>query len=145
MPKWFVAVGGLFAVLGAVFAAMLLSSFFPASGTVCSGYPVMAVASRSGTSRAEVQNDTCDPDDEVRTVVYLSRAEPSKSRPEKWSAFIASSVRIVGPGVYSPLQLQLRWLSETELEIAYPAGTQLRSRAGVANGITVSYREQNVP
>jgi hypothetical protein len=146
MPKWLLFVGGFFALLGVLACVLLISGHFVGAETSCNGYPVMVVNSKAGGYRAEVQNDTCGADGSLSTVVMLSKVGPGAgTAPEKWSAFIASSTVLAGPGVYAPLQLQVRWLSDSEIEIAYPIGTQLHSRAEAAHGVSVIYRERSVP
>jgi hypothetical protein len=146
VPKWLLYVGGLFAGVGVLFCLLLVSGYVSRATASCAGYPVMSVDSAAGTYRAKVENNTCDPDGALETVVMLSKIGPRSSDvPLGWSAFIASSTVVAGPGVYAPLQLNLHWLSDSEIEIAYPAGTNLRSRAETAHGVSVSYVERRVP
>lgn len=146
MPRWLLYVGGLFAGIGVLFCLLLVSGYVGSATASCTGYPVMSLDSTAGTYRAKVESNTCGPDGALDTVVMLSKIGPrSPEVPLGWSAFIASSTVVAGPGVYAPLQLNLRWLSDSEIEIAYPAGARLRSRAGTAHGVSVSYVERRIP
>ena len=145
MQRWLLFVGGTFALIGLWFCVMLLSAFLPTSKHVCDGFPVMNVASRTGIYRAEVENNTCGLAGSLETIVSLSDGTQTTAATEKTSVFIASSTVVEGPGVYAPLALTLQWLSNSELEITYPAGTKLQSRAGTTFGVVVSYRERRIP
>jgi hypothetical protein len=145
VPKWLLVVGGLFAFLGLLFCAMLLSGLVISSKPVCTGFPVMSLPPQGGMYRAEVENNTCDANGSLETVVSLSNGTPNTAATQKTSVFIASSTVVSGPGVYAPLALTLRWLSNSELEITYPVGTKLQSSAGTTYGVSVSYRERSVP
>jgi hypothetical protein len=105
----------------------------------------MSAPSKSGRFRAEVKNEICESKNRFDTIVWLTDGIPVNLGGNTWSAFIAPSTQNVATGSYAPLRLQLMWLDDSELEIAFPAGTQLRSRPETQNGVKVTYREQSAP
>jgi hypothetical protein len=112
---------------------------------LCTVYPVMSVPSPSGQFRAEVKNEICESKNRYDTIVWLTDGVSVNLGGKTWSALIAPSTQNVAGGSYSPLQLQLTWLNDSELEISFPAGTELRSRAEARNGVEVNYRERSAP
>ena len=126
---------GIFAAIGAAQVAMLTLFFFSTrSESGCIGGEVMEVTSPTRAYVAEVRTDTCSPSHELRTVVWLSAYGTSTS------VFMAPST-IQDAGTYSPLSLHITWLNDTELQIAYPRGTQLQSHPDLIQGVKVVYKE----
>ena len=135
MKNAFRVIVGIFAAIGAAYVAMLLwLAIGMHSGSSCYGSDIMEVRSPTKAYAAEVKTDTCTPSHELRTVVFLSAYGTSTS------VFIAPSA-IQNAGTYSPLPLHITWLNDSELEIAYPRGTQLQSRPDLIQGVKVVYKE----
>jgi hypothetical protein len=102
----------------------------------------MNVPSPSSRLRAEVRNEICESKNRYETYVWLTDGVPVKLGGKTWTAFIAPFTQSATPGSYSPLQLQLTWLSDSELQISFPAGTDLSSRPETAYGVKVTYVER---
>jgi hypothetical protein len=148
VPKWAIIILAVFAVIGVWYSAQLALvtiSLGPSHTVDCSEYPVMNVPSPSSRLRAEVRNEICESKNRYETIVWLTDGIPTKLGGNTWTALIAPFTQGAGPGTYSPLQLQLTWLSETELQISFPKGTELRSSAGANYGVKVTYVERNAP
>ena len=130
---------GIFAVLGALYVAMLSVAFIGIPpGARCISYPVMVVPSPNSTGLATVENDSCSPSHELRTVIYVS----GQGFPAGTSEIVfAAPSTIRDAGAYSPLSLKLTWLDDSQLEVAYSRGTQLQSRAEVAGNVKLAFRE----
>jgi hypothetical protein len=109
------------------------------------GGTVMSLPSPSGQYRAEVKNEICESKNRFDTIVWLTDGSSVNLGGNTWSAFIAPATQNVASGSYSPLQRQLCRLYDSELQIWYPAGTDLRSSAETHNGVRVIYHERSVP
>jgi len=108
----------------------------------CTVYPVMTVSSPTAKWHAEQEQETCNNDNELKTVVWVSTTKSNDIGSKRWSAFRAVSSQPTGPsGVYEPVRLQLVWLSESELQISYPRGTELQHGERTEDGIRVRYQE----
>ena len=146
MPKWVVFIGGAFAMLGALVVGVFIFTYFSSTRASCNAHSVMTLDSKEKTYRANLQTDNCSEDGSTRTVVNLSRFGDSLgATPTAWSAFIAPSAVEIAPSIYAPLQLEVQWLSDSELEISFPYNTKVLTRAGVNHGVSVLYRELNRP
>ena len=145
MPKWTVVVLSVFAVVGVLYSALLLIMWLGPPAASCTVYPVMSVPSTSGRLQAEVRNEICESKQRYETIVWLSDGTSVNLGGKTWSAFIAPSAQNAPLGSYTPLSLQLKWLSDTELQISYPAGTKLLSSAGTKYDVTVTYVERIAP
>src|SRR5450631_1256954 len=143
MPKWAVIVVGAFAVVGVLYSTMLAFIWLGPPIASCNVYPVMSVPSPSGQYRAEVKNEICESKNRFDTIVWLTDGSSVNLGGKTWSALIAPATQNVAAGSYSPLQLELIWLNDSELQISYPAGTDLRSSAETRNGIRVIYHERS--
>jgi len=134
MTKPLQIIVGLFAAIGLAYVAMLAwvgISIHSASG--CSGGNVMEVPSPTKAYLATVETDNCSSSHEQRTTVFLFAGNQGAS------VFIAPSA-IQDAGSYSTMPLRLTWLADTELEIAYPRGVQLQSRAEPTMGVNIVYK-----
>ena len=145
MPRWLIFVGSVFGLFGVLVCILLIYGFLNASSDLCRAYPIMHLDSKNGQHRAEIQNDNCGPDGSMRTLVKLSEIQGSEdaSPTSSWSIFIASSAIEVEKNKYAPIQLELHWPNDNEIEISFPQGTKLLSDAKVVNGVTVLYRERS--
>jgi hypothetical protein len=133
------AVVGAFAVLGAAYVAMLVIAFVGVpGGTRCFSYHVMDVSSPTSAHVATVENNSCTPSHELQTVVYLSS---DKGALHASSAYVFSAPSAVRDGgTYSPMPLQLTWHGDSELQIAFPRGTQVQSRVESIDNVKVMYK-----
>ena len=137
MSKLLRVLVGIFAAIGFAQVAMLALFFVSThseSGCV-GGAPLMEVPSPTKAYMATVEVDNCTPAHQLRTTVFLSSGQL------KTSAFIAGSSALQNAGTFSPLPLRVTWLGETQLEIAYPRGTDVQSRPDLIEGVNVSYKE----
>ena len=138
---WAKAAVGILATIGALYIGLALVMPFLVTRK-CTVYPVMTVASPTGKWQAEQVQETCNDDNELKTVVWVSGGKSVNVGGRKWSAFRAVSSQPTGPsGVYEPVRLQLVWLSESELQISYPRGTALRHGERTEDGLRVRYQE----
>ena len=140
MPKWLQAVMGVFAVVGVAFVAMLLKSSFSAFERSCDTFAVMVVPSPSGKLFAQMENEICDGRTQLESAVWISTDASPRVGSRQWSVFRAPSAQRRGND-YTPLQLRLTWLSDSELQISFPPGTQTQSGESSHNGVKVSYKE----
>ena len=145
MPRWALVLLSVFAVIGVLYSAMLTVLWIGPAEGLCVVYPVMNVPSTSGKFRAEVKTEICESKNKHQTIVWLTDGIPVNLGGHTWSALIADSTQKHASGSYSPLNLQLAWLSDSELEISYPTGTELSSSARTQYGVKVIYRERNSP
>jgi hypothetical protein len=141
MRAWAKIGVGILATIGALYIAIAILVPVLVSRT-CTVYPVMTVASPSGKWRAEQVQETCNDDNVLKTVVWISNDKSVNVGGRKWSAFRAVSSQPTGPsGVYEPVRLQLLWLSESELQISYPRDIDLQHGERTADGLRVKYQE----
>lgn len=141
MRTWAKVGVGILATIGALYIGFALLMPFVVERS-CTVYPVMTVASPNGNWRAEQVQETCNDDNLLKTVVWISTGESSSVGGRKWSAFRAVSSQPTGPsGVYEPLRLQLVWLNESELQISYPRGIELLHGERTEDGFRVRYQE----
>ena len=141
MQRWAKAGVGILATIGALYVTFsFFMSFFVTRS--CTVYPVMTVASPSGKWRAEQEQETCNDDNVLKTVVWVSTDKSVNVGGKKWSAFRAVSSQPTGPsGVYEPVRLQLVWLNDSELQISYPRGVELQHGERTEDGLRVRYQE----
>jgi hypothetical protein len=132
---------GLFAAIGiayVVFAALLA---FDVIGTRCHGAIAMVVPSPSNAMFARVETQSCD-DGPIETIVSLSTDRGNHVGTRSVSFFRAASyAQEAHRGAYAPVPVRIVWLSETELELAYPHGLDARMGEGTYNGVVVRMRE----
>jgi hypothetical protein len=141
MRAWAKVGIGVLATIGVLYVGFAVLTSFVV-GRTCTVYPVTTVPSPSGNWRAEQVQETCNDDNLPRTVVWLSTGKSVDVGGKRWSAFRAVSSRPTGPsGVYEPVRLQLVWLSESELQISYPRGTELQHSERTEDGLRVRYQE----
>lgn len=134
------AIIGAFAVLGVAYVAMLLIAFVGVpEGSRCFSYHVMEVPSPTLAHVATVENNSCIQSHELQTVVYLSSAQGALSTSSAYIFAAPSAIR--SGGAYTPMPLQLTWHSDSELQIAFPHGTQVQSRMESINNVKVVYKE----
>jgi hypothetical protein len=132
---------GVLATIGALYVGLAVLMPFIVTRT-CTVYPVMTVLSPTGNWRAEQVQETCNDDNLVKTVVWVSNDRWVNAGGRKWSAFRAVSSRPADrSGVYQPVQLQLLWLNESELQISYPRGIELQHGERAEDGLRVKYQE----
>ena len=140
-PAWAKVGVGILATIGALYAGLALVTPLLVARK-CTVYPVMTVVSPAGKWQAEQVQQTCDDDNELKTVVWVSNNRSVSVGGRKWSAFRAVSSQPTGPsGVYEPVRLQLVWLNESELQISYPRGTALQHGERTEEGFRVRYQE----
>ena len=48
-------------------------------------------------------------------------------------------------GTFSTLQIQVKWLSESRVQISYPRGTRVKTKADGFKGVAISYVETSLP
>lgn len=141
MRAWAKVGVGILATIGALYVGFALLMPFVVERS-CTIYPVMTVASPNGNWRAEQVQETCNDDNLLKTVVWISTGQSSNVGGRKWSAFRAISSQPTGPsGVYEPVRLQLVWLNESELQISYPRGIELLHGERTEDGFRVRYQE----
>lgn len=134
---------GVFAAIGVLYVAMMLVVAFGVSAEhSCTVFPVMAVKSPDGKFTAEQRQEVCNDDGRIMTTVWLSDGGSVNLGGKRWSAFRAPATQVARrPGTYEPLRLQLTWLSNAELEIAFLHGTNVQHSETNANGVKVRYQE----
>lgn len=141
MRAWAKIGVGILATIGALYVGFAFLMPFLVTRT-CTLYPVMTVASPNGKWRAEQVQETCNDDNELKTVVWVSTTKSVNVDGKRWSAFRAVSSQPTGPsGVYEPVRLQLVWLNESELQISYPRGIELQHGERTEDGLRVRYQE----
>jgi hypothetical protein len=141
MRAWAKVGVGILAMIGALYVGFAVLMPFVVERS-CTVYPVMTVASPSGNWRAEQVQETCNDDNLLKTVVWISTETSNNVGGKKWSAFRAISSQPTGPsGVYEPVRLQLVWLNESELQISYPRGIELQHGERKEDGFRVRYQE----
>jgi hypothetical protein len=141
MRAWAKIGVGILASIGALYIGVALLMPFIVERS-CTVYPVMTVASPSGHWRAEQVQETCNDDNLLKTVVWISTEKSSSIGGRRWSAFRAISSQPTGPsGVYEPVRLQLVWLGESELQISYPRGVEVQHGERREDGFRVRYQE----
>jgi len=141
MKPWAKVGVGVLATIGALYVCFALVAPFLVARK-CTVYPVMTVASPAGKWQAEQVQETCDDDNQLKTLVWVSSNGAVSIAGRKWSAFRAVSSQPTGPsGVYEPVRLQLVWLNDSELQISYPRGTALQHGERTEEGFRVRYQE----
>jgi hypothetical protein len=141
MRAWAKIGVGILASVGALYIGLALLMPFIVERS-CTVYPVMTVASPSGNWRAEQVQETCNDDNLLKTVVWISTEKSRSIGGKRWSAFRALSSQPTGPsGVYEPVRLQLVWLNESELQISYPRGVEVQHGERREEGFRVRYQE----
>ena len=141
MRAWAKIGVGILASVGALYIGLALLMPFIVERS-CTVYPVMTVASPSGNWRAEQVQETCNDDNLLKTVVWISTEKSRSIGGKRWSAFRAISSQPTGPsGVYEPVRLQLVWLNESELQISYPRGVEVQHGERREEGFRVRYQE----
>ena len=142
MKKWQKALVGFFTVVGALYVVlMVVFSLGLGTEASCTVYPVMAVDSPTGKFRDEQAQEICKKDNRLTTWVWLSEGRSIDLGKTKWSVFHAASAQSTAKdaGAYEPLRLQLLWLSDSELQISYPQGTEVMHSERSEYGVKVSY------
>lgn len=130
MPKWAqisVAIVGALILWAWVGVPLGLPSIRP-----CAGYVSTSVSSPSNQYSADIQEESCLPLFEAETTVWLRDNRNGLAG----SAFIANSLQEKGP-----LKVELAWLNDSQLQISFPRGTELKSDAHGFNNATVVYHE----
>lgn len=144
MKKFLKLVVGVFAAIGVLYVGLMLFVAFGVSPEhSCTMYPVMAVSSPDGKFRAEQEQEICSKDDQLMTTVWMSDGTSVNLGGKRWSIFRAPATQATArrPGTYEPLRLQLTWLNNSELEIAYLRGTDVQHSETDENGVKVRYQE----
>jgi hypothetical protein len=141
MRAWAKIGVGILATIGALYVGFAVLMSFVVTRT-CTVYPVMTVPSPAGNWRAEQEQETCNDDNVLKTVVWVSTDKSVNAGGKKWSAFRAVSSQPTAPsGVYEPVRLQLVWLNESELQISYPRGIELQHGERTEDGLRVRHQE----
>lgn len=143
MRTWAKVTVGIFATIGVLYVGLaVLASFLAERTRTCTTYPVLAVSSPTGKWRAEQNQETCNDDNQLKTVIWISDGRSVNIGGKRWSAFRAISSQPAGaPGVYEPLRLQIVWLSDSELQISHPQGIDVQHSERTEYGVRVKYRE----
>jgi len=140
MPTYARIVVGIFAVFGFAYSAMLAVAFVvhPSTATFCLSYDVMELPSPTRAYQATITNSSCSPlhEHELQTSVFVSGNGGQSSA----SVFMAPSA-MAEAGSYSPMPLRLTWLSDAELEVAYPRGVKMQSRVDRVGDVRLAYKE----
>ena len=124
MKMWMKVIVGAFAIIGALYTAMMLYVFSDGfKGSSCITYPVMKVPSPSGSSQVRVENSACNASGELETTVYVFDAAGQTGT----VALIADATQKTD-GYYAPLSLRINWASDTQLQISYPSGTKIKQK-----------------
>jgi hypothetical protein len=140
MPKWAKAAIAIFAAIGVAYVAMASLIGFGIIGSRCHGAIAMVVPSPTQGVFARVETQTCD-QGPIETVVSLSSDRGNQMGTRSWSFFRAATAQRSKAGDFSPVPIQLNWLSDRELEVRYPKGIDVDAAEGTYNGVKVTFRE----
>jgi hypothetical protein len=125
MSRTLKVVVGIFAVIGLLVVSLVtLASLGLISSGVqeCTAQIVMAVPSPDNRHIAQQEQTICKQGAEVTTNVWLLKTGGNR----KSNAFEARSAQPVpNTNSFRPLELEIGWLSESELFISSPAGSRI--------------------
>ena len=129
---------GVTIAFGAIALAMGLGWFGEWREPECTGYPVQGVASPSGALRAIQEQEACGSTDRLRTTVMVHQAGRSEG------ALVFDVVTGKALGAMSvgqrTLPLVLRWKSDAELVIDYPAAAKPETPVVAGGALRVTYQ-----
>jgi len=137
MPKWLLAVLIALAWFGAieVLGLLHLAVGWPGSRT-CIAYDLMSAPSPSGRFNVAVENISCESPNTWETQATLHDTQSD-------TVVIALTAPATqeSEGTFSTSQIQIKWLSESRLQISYPRGTRVKQKADGLNGVAINYVE----
>lgn len=140
MKLWTKIAVGFFATIALLYVGLVAVASFLAERT-CTVYPIGTVTSPNGKWKAEQTQEVCNDNNQAITAVWVSDNK-SGSLGKKFSAFRAiSSQPTSTTSTSKPLDLQLVWLSDSQLQIAYPKGTELQHKERTEGDVTIKYLE----
>lgn len=136
MKSWTKIAVGFFATFGLLYVGFVAVASFLAERT-CTVYPVGTVTSPNGKWKAVQTQEVCNDDNQAITAVWVSDSK-SGSLGKKFSAFRAIASQSTSS---QRLDLQLVWLSDSQLQIAYPKGTELQHKERTEGDVIIKYLE----
>jgi hypothetical protein len=123
----------LWVVAAAVGVSLLAYAFV--SGNNCVGYQLAELPSPTKTFLATVKNNTCTESRQLQTVVEVTGA------PGVTGWVFAAPLTAPNADLHSAAPVTVAWLSGTELQVAYPHGTDVQSRRESIGSVKVVYKE----
>ena len=129
---------GVTLAFGAVALAMVLGYFGEWRDPECDALPVQTIASPSGARRAIHEQEACRSTDKLRTTVVVRSVNATgvTSHALVFSTVTGDALGPLSVGQRS-LPLMLRWNSDAELVISYPAAVKPEAPSALASGMRV--------
>ena len=137
---WKIALYSLAAV-GGFYLFMVIGLNTGIIGAECQSFRLRELASPTGAYIAYQEQQKCK-NDVLNVYVWLGK----KSTNKRWSVFSAPAPAPFdtnAPGPTSVMELDLAWLSDSNLMVTYPAGVEANTYAGVAEGVLVDFIEKH--
>ena len=135
---WKIALYTLAAV-GGFYLFMVIGLNTGLIGAECQSFRIRELASPTGEYIAYQEQQKCK-NDVLKVYVWLGK----KSTNKRWSVFSAPvAAHMNAPGPTPVMELELAWLSNSNLMVAYPEGVEANTYDGAAEGVLVDFVEKH--
>jgi len=134
---WKIALYSLAAV-GGFYLFMVIGLNTGLIGAECQSFRIRELASPTGEYIAYQEQQKCK-NDVLKVYIWLG----NKSTNKRWSVFSAPvAAHMNAPGPTPVMELELAWLSDSNLMVTYPEGVEANTYTGVAEGVLVDFVEK---